>query len=516
MKRFIQRFADKVIGVLSGFDRLVFRGTLRAVAFVDGLKRVLWKRQVLLKDFGDWAQSLTRTVIEASRAEAGRKERPIRYLPSGGTDKEALARKIAREDGITEGLIAVLESVEPCRTYDIYRNKQTKRLDLVSRIRKCKYLYHYFIDPVFGFMNARIQTWLPFSVQICLNGREWLSREMDRAGIGYRRRENTFVQIDDVPGAQKLLDRQLKVRWPIQLSRLARLLNPAHGKMFRGLDLEYYWSVYQSEWATDIMFESATALAQIYPDLVQYGIRNFSSPDVMRFLAQKPHWNLKKEVKTSFKDRAEGVRIKHWVGENSVKLYDKEGSVLRTETTINDPYGFKVFRAKEGEPQGELSYRPLRAGIADLHRRAQVSQASNDRYLEALAAVDPATPLGELMNPVVRPTSYGGKRVRGLRPWSPEDLALLKAVNRGEFSINGFRNRDLAPLLFEGDPASPEDKRRRSGRVSRQLRMLRAHGLIRKVASAYRYVLTDKGRQTINAILSAHAVTLEQLRKAAA
>ena len=108
------------------------------------------------------------------------------------------------------------------------------------------------------------------------------------------------------------------------------------------------------------MFKSPSALAEIYPALVQHGMSTFSSGDVMRFLGRKVHNSFQGEIVSDFKDRPEGVRIKHRAGKNSVKLYDKQGNVLRAETTINDPQDFKVFRPKEGEPDGPSEWRPLR------------------------------------------------------------------------------------------------------------------------------------------------------------
>jgi len=436
----------------------------------------------------------------------------VRYLPSGGLNKERIARQIAREDKIQEGLLAVLTAVEPCRTYDIFRNRDLQKLQLVPRVRKCLFLYHYFVDPIFGFMNARIQTWFPFSIQICLNGREWLAREMDREGLAYRREDNCFPWIADAEQAQTLMDRQLRTRWPELLRAIARRLNPDHGTIFPELELDYYWSVYQSEWASDLMFRNAENLAEIYPALVRHGIGAFSSPDVMRFLGQKPHWNLDQEIRTSFKDRVEGVRIKHWVGSNSAKLYDK-GSILRAEATLQDPTPFKVYRAKEGDPDGPKAWRGLRAGIADLARRATISQAINDRYVEAMAAADTSIPVGRLAAEMTGPVRWQGRRMRGLRPWESEDLKLFRAVNDGKWTIHGFRNRDLQEMLFEGPAGSPQEQRRRSARVTRLIRLLRAHGLVKKEPRARRYSVTARGRETMTALLAAQDVTLENLRK---
>ena len=182
----------------------------------------------------------------------------------------------------------------------------------------------------------------------------------------------------------------------------------------------------------------------------------------------------------------------------------------------NDPDDCKVFRTKEGDPHGKADWRVLRRGIADVYRRAQVSQASNQRYLDALAAADTSTPLGELIRDICKPTIYRDKRVRALRPWADPDLALFRAISRGEFCVNGFRNRDLQSLLSDSTPNTPEEQRRRSARVSRLLRILRAHHLIQKVPRTHRYVVTPRGRDVLSAVLSAHRITLEQLNKLAA
>jgi hypothetical protein len=514
MNQFIVKYQDRTSGVLSGFDRLVLRGTIRMLAVNAGMMGFLSRMGVLLKDFGGYVQRTSERLKAASCEMARRLERPVQYLPSAATRKEIVARQIAKRDGIDEGLICVLTSVEPCRSYEIYRDRQLKKLVLQPRLRKCLYLYHYWIDPDFGFMHGRIQSWFPFQIQVCLNGREWLARQMDRRGMACQRRENCFTWIEDVPRAQKWMNRLVRISWLGMLRRIARRLNPAHREMF-GVGMEYYWTVHQSEWATDILFKSPQMLAAIYPSLVRGGIAVFSSGDVMRFLGRKPHGNFQGEVVSDYRERPEGIRVKHQLKQNSVKIYDKQGSVLRIETTINDPSDFRVFRPKQDDPEGPCQWQPMRKGIADLRRRAEVSQASNERYLEALASLSSDQPLCELLSPVCRPACWKGRRVRALQPWSPEDRSLLQAIGRGEFAINGVRNRDLVALLSPHALRSPEEKRRASGRVTRQLRLLRAHGILRKVPHTHRYVLTQRGQKITTATLHYQSLTLEQLTNAA-
>ncbi len=518
MNQFVEKYSSKLVGVISGFDRLVLKGTLRPLSYTAGMMNLLYEKGVLLKDFRSYVEEVSEQLKEASQQEAGRLGRTNRYLGSSQTRKEPIARAIAQKEGIEEGLVCLLRTVEPCISYDVFRNRERHRLELQRRQRKCLWIYHYWIDPRWGFISGRIQTWFPFDIYICLNGREWLARQMDCAGIKYDRVENCFPWIEDPPEAQRLMGRQPRTRWLRRLCQVARKLNPVHGRIFRGLPIEYYWTVYQDEWATDLMFHSAAELAKMYPALVRGAMEQFSSPEVMRFLGKRVHGNFTGEVVSDVCQRPEGIRVKHRVKANSVKMYDKgDGRVLRVETTINDPSDFKVFRPLEGNSAGEKAWRPLIRGIANMNRLAAVGQSSNDRYFNALAALDTDAPISTLVDRVCRAVDWQGRRVRALRPWSEDDRLLLKAISRGEFAINGLRNRDLLPLLFPQTASLPAEQRRRySARVTRKLRMLRAHGIIRKVPGTHRYLLTKGGAQTATAILQYQHVSLAQLEKACA
>jgi hypothetical protein len=118
-----------------------------------------------------------------SLAQARKLGRQVVYLASNQVNKETLARQICAREQISQGPVCVITCVEPCSSFEVYRNRLAKKLELVPRLRKCLFLYHYGIHPRFGFMNARIQTWFPFPTQICLNGREWLARQMDARGL---------------------------------------------------------------------------------------------------------------------------------------------------------------------------------------------------------------------------------------------------------------------------------------------------------------------------------------------
>lgn len=526
MNDFLQRHSDSISGTLSGFDRLLFRGTLRSLYAVSVMDKYLAHNRVLYKDFGKHAEAISERLKNASLERARREGRPIQYLTSSSTSKEEVAREIARRDNVTDGLIGVLSCVEPCVSFDIYRCREQRQLQLQRRQRKCMHLYQYWMQPELGFLHGRIQTWFPFTLQICLNGREWLARQMDKAGIGYQRRENCFVNVGDFARSQQLLNEQLHAQWPELLNGTAAELNPAHGEIFQGLKAEYYWSTLQSEWATDIVFRQRDHWEQLYPRLRHHGITNFDSGDVLRFLGRRLTSTgrvpgaLEAEATSDLKRRQEGVRLKHWANGNTVKIYDKAysaaGNVLRVETTIFREEDFKVYRPKEGDPDGKLAWRGLRRGIADLYRRAEVSQAANHRYMTALASVDESATVEELVARLEKPVRWAKQQVRGLRLFQADDAALLKAIASGDFVLNGLRNRDLQRRLYATPPADEKQAQRRSRRVSRLIRMLQAHGLLRKVPGTHRYQVTDPGRTILTAMAAVRNATLAQLSALAA
>lgn len=520
MHPFLERHAADVLGMLSGFDRLRLRGTLRRIANVQGMGSFLTEQRVLLKDFGEYVDRVTTEVKRGTEAVATAADRPVIYLARPSDDKEARARMIAAQDQIETGLVCVLKSVEVCWSYDLHRNRDTKRLELVPAPRKCLHYYHYHLHPALGFLHVRLQSWFPFTVHVCLNGREWLARQLDAARLGYRRRENCFVWLEDVAATQRLADAQLRTAWAPLLDGLVAAANPAHAALFAAYPLPYYWSVEQSEWASDVLFKDARRLEALYPPLVTHAITQLGSRDVMRFLGK---WvpacggvggNFGGEVVSDLVARPEGVRVKHQVNGNRVKMYNKQGSVLRVETVINQARDLKVFRPKEGDPDGPKQWRYLRKGVADTHRRAALSQQTNERYLDALTAVTEPTALGVLSAPVCRRVRFHGYPVRALNPLAPEDAALLTAIARGEFLITGCRNRDLRRLLF---PPTHDAAltRRRGGMVTRKLRLLRAHGLVRKVSHTHRYVVSPNGRVVLTALLAAQQADIATLTQAA-
>ncbi len=511
---FIERHPSAVIGVLHGWDRLRLQGTLRSLYYAAVMEQYLRKAGVLWKDFKRYAIGLTGRVCQAAEQLGKQYQRPVMYLASSQASKEEEARRIQGRDGIKSGLIAVMSCVEPCRTWRMRGNHESKKLELRLEWGKCKHLYFYWIHEELGFLHMRLQTWFPFLIQVCVNGREWLGRQMDKVGMAYRQQDNCFPWIADVGRAQQLMEEQQRTDWAKVLEELVKRCHPLHEEISRPIEREYYWTAAQSEYATDVMFRDRGALERIYPTLVHHAVMHMGAEQVMRYMGRSGRVGINDAVVTDRRRRSEGVRVKHWLNKNSLKFYDK-GSVLRDEATINEPKDFRVWRGAENKPLSKKQWRVLRRSVADMGRRAEVSRKATDRHLTALAAVDVQSTLAQEAVQVCRAVRREGQRYRALNPLGQADAELMAAVNRGEYAINGCRNRDVRARLY----APSTDKRKehqQMGAVGRKLRLLRGHGLIAKVPTTHRYVVTEKGRRIITALLAARQASTDKLTALAA
>jgi hypothetical protein len=251
---FVKQHRANVTGVISGWDRLRLQGSLRALYVPEIMEEYLWRAGVLWKDFKGHVTEVTAHVREAAQTVAAEAGRPVQYVRSGQIRKEALVEEIRQRDRITQGLVTVLSAVEPCRTWQVRGDRASKRLRLELGWGKCIHLYFYLIHPLLGLMHLRVQTWFPFLVHVCLNGREWLSRQMDAEGLEYVREDNCFTHLADAGRAQALLDAQLRTRWDSLLDPLVELYHPTHRLVHEVLPVDYYWTLAESEHATDVMF----------------------------------------------------------------------------------------------------------------------------------------------------------------------------------------------------------------------------------------------------------------------
>jgi hypothetical protein len=497
MKTFLEKHAEKITGTISCFDRVIFKGYL-PLGRPEGMQTFLARNGLKIKDFKNLVRSASERLKEHAKAVAERHRRRYLYL-SDNTRKEALARGIAEDDGVDSGLVCVLAAVEPCQSFKLAYGKGRPKIE--GARRKCLCLYFYFIDREFGFLHVRIQTWFPFTVQVYVNGHEWLARKLSRHGVGYRRCDNAFLSIEDPRRAQRFADRFTGRKWPRILSRFARRVNPLLGDLLQPMD--YYWVVDQAEFATDVLFSNRSALKDLYENLLKHATHCFSAEDVLTFLGRKLNGNFTGEILSDYKRRWPGARIKHRMKANWIKMYDKHGSVLRVETVINHPYEFKIRRFGIRNGERRFGWYPMAKGVANLYRYAEVAGAANARYLEALAVVEDTSAARRRLHGLAEPVRRRGRTYRGFNPAAPGDIALFAAVLRGEHAIVGLRNREVRERLF-GPARDRRNVHRQSAQVSRLLKRLQLHGLLAKVPRSRRWRVTAKGQRMMSMALIFH------------
>lgn len=341
MCKIVDQYADKIKGSFAFFDRVIINGYLRPFLSEKYRVSALGKAGVLLKDFRNHFMGVTESLkshIENSANELGR---PIKYLSSANIRKEDEAKAFLLSDPVDEGLICVLTALEPCRTARVF-GSDNGMLVLKSVNTKCLHYYLYYLDKEFGFMFVKIQTWFPFNIQVYINGRELMKHVFDKHNITYECYDNSFTHISDPAKAQELADKFNSEKLCRQLDRFAKSINPFLDTVMKEFGQGYYWCVNQCEFAADVMFQERSFLEDIYPSLVGHAFYDFTCTDVFTFMGRKPDPRFQGEAVSDYKDRPIGCRIKFKLKSNSIKMYNKD-SVLRIETTINDPREFKIF-----------------------------------------------------------------------------------------------------------------------------------------------------------------------------
>lgn len=496
MNTILEQYKDKINGTFSFFDRMIIKGHLFQLFSLSGRKFFLSSLDILLKDFSAYANKVTDQIVSYVENMAESLNRPLIYLTSAKLSKEQTALDVLKSNPVTEGLICVLSVVEYCQTFQP-KKQENGLLSLCSINRKCKYYYFYYLDKNFGFMHVKLQTWFPFMIQVYINGRELMKHTFDDNSISYQMYDNSFFEISDINKAQELADKFDSKALCRQLDHFAHEVNPYLDTIEEILHTGYHWCVDQCEYATDVMFKSREALEDIYPSLVGHAFYDFKCTDVFSFLGRKLDPKFLGEAVSDYRKRPSGWRIKFKMKSNSIKMYDKF-SCLRIEMTINDPKEFKVFKEVHHR-DGTTSKRwvPMGKSISNLYRYAEISKAANKRFLDSMCNVIPVQSIEKEINAVCRKKTVLKRTYTGYNVWAPETFQLFEAICDGKYLIRGFTNQEIRRSICSGNPDAPTER----NRMSRNLAKLRAHGLIRKIPHSRRYLVSDKGRRVMGALI---------------
>jgi len=496
---FLERHASTIAGSVSCFDRVIFKGYLKHLSHPCGMMKFLASRGVLLKDFDRFVRKHTDRIVLSAKEMCRQQGRSYAYLNSYHIDKDAMARQIAASQDIREGLVCCLSVVERTNTFRMVGGKGAPKL--VSAMRPCLCLYFYLIDRQFGFVHVRLASWFPFTLQVYMNGHQWLQRRLDAEGIDYELCENYFLSVAEPETVQRISDQFAHLNLQGILSRFAGQVNPLLRDLLYGYS--YYWVTDQAEYATDVLFGDPADLEALCPELLRHAVLEFSAEDIMTFLGRDIRATATGDPITTCSRRRPGARVKHRVGRNWIKMYDKATTVLRIETVINDPYQFKVRRrgTKAGRPT--LGWFPLCKSVAYLYRYAEVAAAANRRYLDALAPVPQPRQIREQLHELTHTVEHNGRGYGGFNPAHAETIALFLEVMKGEHILGRFRNGSVAQALF-GPTDEPVQKRRHAARAARRVRKLHLRGYVARIPRTRAWAVTAKGYAVLGACVRAY------------
>ena len=498
----LEQNKEKINGKLETFDRMIINGYLLNLQSHRHFLYYLIQNNVKLKDFDKFASEQTEELCKHIDSYIKENNAENIYLNSGKIDKNEIVMNILQDNPNKKGLITTLSSVELCNTMTVKPNSETKKLEVTSRPTKCKHYYFYFNDEEFGLMFLKIQTWFPYNVQIYINGREYLSKLLDKNNIKYEMYNNSFSYIEDFEKAQQLADSILNKKISDSFDGLIEKINIHLPKIRNIFSHSYYWCIDQCEFATDINFKSREDLSLFYKTLVETTYFAFSSEDIYSFFGRnisKIHKFSKREIVSDLRNRYQGYRIKFKINNNQIKMYNK-GNNLRIEVTINNPKDFKVLKIKENDETGEVvetkEWVPMGKSISNLYRYVEISKNITKRYIEALPDINTDEVSLKEIEKISQRAEINDRVYSGINILNEENLKIFSEISKGEYLINGFTNKMVRKNIFENS----EDKKT-INKTTRMLSKLKAHGLIKKVANKNKYYLTTSGRKIINSIL---------------
>jgi hypothetical protein len=480
-----ERYADKIKGEISCYDRILITGTLPGWCYDQGMTAFLNANHIRIFDYPEFASKLRDQIRENAELIAKENSLEIEFIrKTQAFRKEDRIQKIIGQRGIHPGLVHIFSAMETCTSYKPWHDKASGKTFLKYDSGKCLHYYFYFIDHEFGLCFMRVPTWAPFKLEFYLNGHNWLATKLTKNGNRYQMRDNAFLMITDFNKAQELSD-NIRVE---DLHQVMDIFSQRYCSIIKQYSLAYRWSIMQAEYATDIVFKNQADLKVIYETLVRTAIHSVKPENIASFLGQKLHGNYQGEMGNNFNTRIFGTRIKHQMGAIAIKMYDKFGLILRIETTVNDVSQFKFYREvqqRDGSTVHKLA--SMKKNIYSLFPLAGLLKAANRRYLEFISTFDDPSQGIKHLNKVTQTVTMDERNYKGFNFFSETDQRLFVILSRGEFNIYGFQNKSVAQFLPD----------KSSSTITRILKRLLSHGLIKRVKGTYKYYLTKLGKSVI-------------------
>ena len=477
-----KKYANEIYGVLHCYDRIIISGNLQPLCYAAGMTQYLYRHGIRIFDYGkQFAEPLRDAIRANAQAVAEAHGLEIEFISKADAfrKEDRIAQILARGAASRPG--AHLPAMERCPAYRPWHDKVSGRTYVTSVSGKCLHYYFYFVDPELGLCYLRVPTWAPFRLQFFCNGHNVLAAQLTQAGMAFEQADNAFLRIADFDRANQLAA-GVDIKPARQAGCLCRSVLPSVDHAGPAVSVEHPASRIRHRYR----LPQPSAPPSAVPPLLEALIQAVKPADIATFLGRKLHGNFQDELGTRFNRRWLGRRLKHHMGPVTLKLYDKFNIVLRIETTVNRVAFFSQYRQVQHR-DGSVSSRhaPMQATIYSLPPLAETLQAVNRRYLKFISAIETPEVGRAKLHRLAETQEQDNHRHKGFNLLTEEDAALFRLLLSGEFVIHGFSNQALRAHLAD----------KTVGQITRLLKRLRVHGLIKRVAKRYRYYLTDFGYQ---------------------
>ena len=420
---------------------------------------------------------MTKAFVAAIEAFATEHQLPLISFKKGQRKDEVMAQHLARFTG-EEGILFVGKAQEKATVFRTERRHNARTGQsyawLVRSTAMVNHYYFYGVDRDFGPFFLKFCAYFPYTARLCLNGHEYVKRQLAQRRIAYEALDNGIRSCADPTQLQALCDGLSAAKIEALFRKwLARLPHPFSARD-RGAGYRYALSILQAEFSLTQVLDRPVMGRIFFEEVIRENL-DLGRPDHVQLIfdrrvSTRTPGRFRTRVITQGVTPSLHVDYKH----TRIKQYHKEAQALRTETTINDAYDFAI-----GKRLSNLSAL-RRVGFQANRRLLDVQRISHD------CAIGDAA-----FNQVSRPAIVNGQRAAALRFADPLVHALLSLLVIFRLLPDGWRHRELAAPLAAllGLPAEAITP----GRMTYQLRRLRLHGLIARLPGTHRYRVTESG-----------------------
>jgi len=423
---------------------------------------------------------MTRAFLQQVEDFVTAQDIPVVPFAKGQRKDEVAAEYRSRFAG-TEGVLFVgkaQEKVAVFRTEKRTNERGQKYAWIVKSSTPVNQLYFYCVDDDFGPFFLKFCSYFPYNAKLCLNGHEYVKRQLAKAGIAFEPLDNGVLSCADPQRLQAICDGLSAAKINALLRKwLARLPHPFTAAD-RKAGYRYHVSILQAEFSLTQVLDRPQTGRIFFEQVIRENL-DIGRPDQVQLIFAR---RVRKDTPGRFRTRVltDGVIPSLHVDYKSTKIkqYHKEGRALRTETTINNPRDFAINK-----------------GLHNLPALRKIGFAANRRLLDVEKLTHDCLIGEEAFRRVNDPVQVDGQRGSALRFADPLVQALYSALLVFHLLPRGFSNRELrdhwAPLL--GKPPQSITP----GQMTYHLRRLRLHGLIARLPKSHRYRVTDAGWRTI-------------------